>query len=950
MNKLVYLSVILVLSFITLYFVFPILPITGESIISKGPNKAIGGFDSKMSGVKVLNLSQLLSGDVNYNNYTIRAESHNGGMSLMLRDYSGGFFSRSIVGNVNVSSGFFDVIDSDGNVKKYYLNADINQTTGGEESYIIKLKNPPIMTEERSMSTDINAKIAEINGMVQRKVMKRSDANSRITSLKLAMSKNLTSYINMIKASHDTVRASLNISPSIKVKDFKYAFNGISLNLSKSEAERIKSMPGVDGVYEDREVHLSLDNPVDQINATSVWNLLDGDGVNVTGHNVKIGIIDTGIDYTHHDFGNCSVIGLAYSPVQPESYVLESPHPYTNKYSNVWTITRSGFTSISVHFVNVSTESNYDYVTIIDSNNNVIANYTGYKRDFWTPAAQGDTIKIELTSDYSITGYGFYVDSIANGTTISQSSCRVVGGYDFVNHDSDPMDDNGHGTHVAGIAAANGTIKGVAPDAELFAYKVLDSMGSGYDSNIMSAIDMAVSDSVDVISMSLGSDTIIPDYPLSEAIDNAVNSNIVVVIAAGNSGPGYGTIYSPGNTMSAITVGAVDKNNVIADFSSRGPTLWNSIAMIKPDVVAPGVDICSAEFDSFSSDSRCVDQQHISLSGTSMATPQVSGAVALLKQYRKSWTPDDIKSAIVNTATDLGYDVATQGGGLINVMRAINASILINPVSISTSFFGDVTPVNSTEIKIKNQRPYPITVDLSVENASEEYGGSYNISYLNATHVTIDANSEGAVLLTTNMTGHGGMLFGRIVMSAEDENYTVPYVAGWLAQLNVSVVASGTGLYPDLYIHTDDMGGRAYANQIIDFIGSNYTFLVPAEKNITVYAIGDLYNESLKYILMKRVESSVSGTNVILNLSSDSRPFTINTTALDGSDIKIYDLDFGFASYANGLPPMKVMYLFSILYSTYYNVGNQVIYLSNKPESPYDTDIILKYVGVPVVS
>jgi hypothetical protein len=191
------------------------------------------------------------------------------------------------------------------------------------------------------------------------------------------------------------------------------------------------------------------------------------------------------------------------------------------------------------------------------------------------------------------------------------------------------------------------------------------------------------------------------------------------------------------------------------------------------------------------------------------------------------------------------------------------------------------------------------------------------------------------------MTDQGGLFFGRIIINAEGKNYTLPYIVSWLRYLNVSVMESGMTLYPDIYVHTDELRGRSQAYQFYDFLGPNCTLLIPSNKNITVYAIGDNANDSLTYILMKNVNASTDDTNVTLVLSNDSRPFTINTTALDGSTIKVYEFEYGFASYRNNSIPIKVRY------TTEYKIGN-VVHLSNKPESLFDTDIILKYAGIPV--
>jgi subtilisin family serine protease len=307
------------------------------------------------------------------------------------------------------------------------------------------------------------------------------------------------------------------------------------------------------------------------------------------------------------------------------------------------------------------------------------------------------------------------------------AGCKVVDGYDFVFKDSDPMDDHGHGTHCAGIAAGNGTLKGVAPDAKLIAYKVLDSTGGGWTVDIISAIERAqdpnqdgnYSDHVDVISMSLGGQGN-PDDSLSQAVDTAVENGVVVVVAAGNSGPITGTIGSPGTARKAITVGATYKTNYeafwlnctpgeyigacgvdycpeegkvwcdywgdknptvdqITSFSSRGPVIWYGGAIFKPDIVAPGAIICAARYDELFPEGEypyyypCLDENHVQLAGTSMSTPIVAGVVGLIKQAHPDWTPDQIKMALRNTAVDLGknYYIDTQGYGRVDALKAI---------------------------------------------------------------------------------------------------------------------------------------------------------------------------------------------------------------------------------------------------------------------------------------
>ncbi len=263
---------------------------------------------------------------------------------------------------------------------------------------------------------------------------------------------------------------------------------------------------------------------------------------------------------------------------------------------------------------------------------------------------------------------------------------KVVGGYDFVNNDDNPLDDQGHGTHVAATAAGNGILKGVAPEAQIYDYKVLNSGGGGSINWVIAGIEKAVdpngdgdfSDHVDIISMSLGGRGN-PDDPMSKAIDNAVDAGIIAVIAAGNSGPREQTIGSPGTSRKAITVGAIDKNNNLAYFSSKGPVIWEDEnreeqLMIKPDIVAPGVNICAAQSLNKPWDNLgCLDNEHVAISGTSMATPHIAGVVALLKQKNPGLTSYAAKYFLMNGAQDLGYLETEQGAGVVNVSFAIQS-------------------------------------------------------------------------------------------------------------------------------------------------------------------------------------------------------------------------------------------------------------------------------------
>ena len=223
-------------------------------------------------------------------------------------------------------------------------------------------------------------------------------------------------------------------------------------------------------------------------------------------------------------------------------------------------------------------------------------------------------------------------------------------------------DESGHGTHVAGIIASkNRRYTGIAPGSNIYDLKVLDSEGAGKGSDMLAGLSYAVRNDVDIAVLSLGS--IVEKCNgrdiLSRAVDQASRTGMVVVVAAGNQGPEESTITSPGCSREAITVGAADKNGKIAPYSSRGLT---ADGRVKPDVVAPGSNIASAN----------ADGGFIRRSGTSMAAPHVAGQAAILLSSGQS--PRSIKQNIINSSNDLGYFQRIQGSGMIDVRESLNIS------------------------------------------------------------------------------------------------------------------------------------------------------------------------------------------------------------------------------------------------------------------------------------
>ncbi len=851
-------------------------------------------------------------------------------------------------------SRYFTVIEPNGNVTDFYIKDDLedieNFTSESFDRYIVEFKEDPILVKRTKLEKQIKSKEKELTKPSVMTGKAYSILKNEISYLKNNMQIELRKHENKIKASHETAKNDMERifiekegKKLPKIKEFKEVFNGISLKASKETIQKIRELPYVKKLYPDVKVHTFLTESIPLINADDIWNL------GFTGSGIKIAIVDTGVDYTHPDLGDCTYTPNATGDIV--SYSLNSPHPYPNYYDYTWTITKPGFTNIAVHFTSIETEWGYDYVYVLDGNNNELARYTGSKSDIWSPSTDGDTIKVRLVSDYSITRWGFAIDSVLNGTVVSglQKCQKVIGGYDFVNDDDDPMDDHGHGTHCAGIAAGNGTLKGVAPDAKILAYKVLNFWGSGYESDIIAAIERAINDSADVISMSLGMSYYwfdnCYDVALSNAVENAVDAGVVVVIAAGNDYY-YKTIAAPGCAEKVITVGATDKSDAIAYFSSKGPVVDAFKATVKPDVVAPGYQICSAQWDGAWSYYQCYDNQHVAISGTSMATPHVAGLAALLKQEYPYWTPEEVKSAIMGGAIDLNKDAVTQGAGRVDALKSHDISILTYPPSIGTGVGDVVDTLAKKSITIKNLRSYEITINLEISPGQDILGNSYDVATLNVSSINVPANSISAILLSINaskVSDAGGILFGKITLETEGNDYIIPYASSTLSYLNVTVVGENLELYPDLCLHDDNITFYRFVTQGEKITGNNYTFSSMPNKNYTVYAIGDWENYSLSYILMDRVYVPFQGASIILNLS-EARPFNVRGEGIDGSEIDMYEFLMGFTTYRN----LELRTFGETI--SYKNVftGNRTIYISNKPDSDHDIDIVLKYSGIPV--
>lgn len=610
-------------------------------------------------------------------------------------------------------------------------------------------------------------------------------------------------------------------------------------------------------------------------------------------------------------------------------------------------------------------------------------------------------------------------------------------GYDFVDNDEDPQEtpkgdsrgeETAHGTHVSGTVAANGNIKGVAPDAKLLGYRVLGPGGSGTSENVIAGIERAVQDGADIMNLSLGNSLNDPDYATSIALDWAMAEGVVAVTSNGNSGPNNWTVGSPGTSRDAISVGAtqlpynvynstistsegneypsakvqgfpsdeellalngnefefvhvglgapadfegkdvagkialisrgaypfVDKasaakaagavgaiiyNNVagehadvpglavptikttledgqkllaelekgknkvsfniefdrkvdetMADFSSRGPVTgtW----MIKPDVSAPGVNITST----IPTHDASNPHGYAAYQGTSMASPHVAGAAALLLQAHPDWNVDDVKSALMNTAVELKdangnvYPHNTQGAGSIRPLAAINIETLAAPGSHSFGTFlkSNGKQVEKQQFTIKNLSDKNKTYSFKV-NMGEN---SKAIKVMASNNLKVKAGKSQNVNLNVQIDAgklEPGYYEGSITISDGSANIEVPSILfvkepdyPRVEYLGVSQLGDGQfeieGLFPggaetvDFFVYLSDKDGAPvkylgdiaiYENVQAGYQTFEWDGIIKGSDQTTLELQAGNYYNIYAYATYKGI-TSLAGTNFLV--------------------------------------------------------------------------------------
>ncbi|MFE7609666.1 S8 family serine peptidase [Streptomyces celluloflavus] len=357
--------------------------------------------------------------------------------------------------------------------------------------------------------------------------------------------------------------------------------------------------------------------------------------------------------------------------------------------------------------------------------------------DVWRAGTDGTGVNVAVLDSGADTGHPDFAGQIA-------SSQSFVPGEDVT-------DRHGHGTHTASTvagtgAASGGKEKGVAPGARLLVGKVLGDDGFGDESWIIAGMEWAArTEHAKVISMSLGtSEASDGTDPMSQAVDDlSAATGALFVVAAGNSGAGG--IGAPGAATAALTVGAVDADDALASFSSWGPR--QSDGALKPEVTAPGVDILAAR-----SQYAAGSGSYVRMSGTSMATPHVAGAAALVAQRHPDWTGGQIKDALVSTAHATPDIPVTQGGtGRLDARTAVLGTIHAEATAWSGFYAWPHTDDRPSARTVTYTNTGDQDVGLDLAAAAKDANGAAvpaGVFTLSAPAVTVPAHGTAAVTLT----------------------------------------------------------------------------------------------------------------------------------------------------------------------------------------------------------
>jgi subtilisin family serine protease len=416
----------------------------------------------------------------------------------------------------------------------------------------------------------------------------------------------------------------------------------------------------------------------------------------------------------------------------------------------------------------------------------------------------------------------------------------------------DAIDRNGHGTHVASLvagtgAAAGGARSGVAAGADLIVGKVLDDSGSGPESDIIAGMEWAAgAGAADVVNMSLSSfEPSDGDDPMSIAVDRLSDEHgTLFVVSSGNDGPLSQTIGSPSAADRALTVGAVDDRDALAEFSGRGPV--RTSYELKPEVLAPGVDIVAARAAGTDLGGEPVGDLYITASGTSMAAPHAAGVAAVLAQQHPDWSGDQLKNAIIGSTTPIEGDGYAVGAGRVDVGDGIAAPLLPGRDAVEAFLPDPRTEPHAETLEWLNTGAEAVTVtlDAGLEDRDGEPADEVTVEPARLTIAPGETASARVVVDGPDLDP--GLYSGAITATGPGEVTARTPVALRAAPRDVELTIAATtpeptpGLPPFAWFHIINLDDFAEFNLIDWFEGDTFTVRVPAGR----YAVtGDVLTQ-----------------------------------------------------------------------------------------------------------
>ncbi|MFG1706621.1 S8 family peptidase [Nonomuraea sp. M3C6] len=414
------------------------------------------------------------------------------------------------------------------------------------------------------------------------------------------------------------------------------------------------------------------------------------------------------------------------------------------------------------------------------------------------------------------TGAGVKVAVLDTGVdqTHADLADREVGERNFTDS-PDNVDRVGHGTHVASIvsgsgAKSGGKYVGVAPGARILDGKVLNDEGSGLESWIINGMSWAVDQGAKVVNLSLGAPDSAEIDPLEEAVNTlSAQHGTLFVVAAGNTA-GAGTINSPGSADAALTVGAVDRDDTIAPFSSSGPRVQDNA--VKPDLTAPGVGIVAAKAAEGTIGTPAGDG-YVALNGTSMATPHVAGAAAILAQQHPDWPGDRLKALLAGSAKpNAAVTPFQQGAGRVDVAAATTLDVVAQPTTLDFGIHAwphdDDQPVTKT-VTYRNNGASEVTLNLAADiRAQSGDVAPAGMLKVEPNAVTVPAGGEAAVSVTADpRAGSADGIFSGTLIATSSES-----------SVRTTLMVTREAATYELTLKYSDRAGNApsQANTIVD--------------------------------------------------------------------------------------------------------------------------------------